>query len=179
MEAEKIPEDSTEILSGKQIRTFYQHMDRIGFHDVEFGYLPVSRYTESVSVETVADHLDKGKQHEEDKNVVLKGLSFSLKKGECVAFTGQSGCGKSTAIKLLMCVYKPDEGTVYYGDDTGSEEMLTAAHRRLFAYVPQGNVLMNGTVRELVTFARPQDSHDEERRSYRWPLPVRMVLSRN
>ena len=163
MEAEKIPEDSTEILSVDQIGTFYQHMDRIGFRDLDFGYLPVSRYTECVSVETAADHLDMGKLHEENKAVVLKGLSFSLKKGECLAFTGQSGCGKSTVIKLLMCVYKPDKGSVYYEDDTGSEEMLTAAHRRLFAYVPQGNVLMNGTVRELVTFARPQDSHDEER----------------
>ena len=41
--------------------------------------------------------------------------------------------------------------------------MLTAAHRRLFAYVPQGNVLMNGTIREVVSFAVPEAAADEER----------------
>ena len=95
--------------------------------------------------------------------VVLKHLSLRIRKGETVAFTGHSGCGKSTALKLLMCVYQPDSGERYYTDREGGRGSLTSAYRRLFAYVPQGNALMNGTIREVVSFAEPETAHDEER----------------
>ena len=69
-----------------------------------------------------------------------------------MAFVGHSGCGKSTVLKLLMCMYTPDSGERFID---GQE--LTAFHRSLFAYVPQGNALMNGTIREVVCFAEEYD----------------------
>ena len=94
--------------------------------------------------------------------VVLNGISIEIKKGEYIAFTGHSGCGKSTVLKLLMCMYPLDSGEKYITGAEG-EIALDASWRRLFAYVPQGNALMNGTIREVVSFADPDAAHDEYR----------------
>ena len=85
-----------------------------------------------------------------------------MKKGEYVAFTGHSGCGKSTVIKLLMSIYKPDSGECYLGT-SGDRLTLTPRYHRLFAYVPQENKLMTGTVREAVAFADKSKMHDNEK----------------
>ena len=84
---------------------------------------------------------------------VLRGVSFEIRKGEFAAFTGHSGSGKSTALKLLLAVYRPDSGECYLRDVSGEKISLTAAYRRLFAYVPQGNMLLSGTIRSMVTMA--------------------------
>ena len=89
---------------------------------------------------------------------VLHGLSFDIKKGETVAFTGSSGCGKSTVLKLLMCMYPISAGEIYVG-----KMALTSRFRGLFAYVPQGNLLMNGTIRDIVAFSDSDSKYDDER----------------
>lgn len=88
----------------------------------------------------------------EEMPVVLNGLNLEIRKGETVAFTGHSGCGKSTVLKLLMCMYPLSSGERYIDD-----QPLTAYYRRLFAYVPQGNALMNGAIRDVVCFAQEYD----------------------
>ena len=93
--------------------------------------------------------------------IALDNFSLEIKKGEYVAFTGHSGCGKSTALMLLMCIYKPDSGRTFFTDSQGNEEELSAKYQRLFAYVPQGNKLMSGTVREIVSFSDKNASSDE------------------
>jgi ATP-binding cassette subfamily B protein len=85
---------------------------------------------------------------------LLNGMNLTIRKGEYVAFTGPSGCGKSTVLKLLMCLYPLDSGERNIMSTNGSRP-LTAGWRELFAYVPQGNQLMNGTIREVVTFGDP------------------------
>ena len=100
---------------------------------------------------------------EQDAPIVLEDLSFEARKGEYVAFTGYSGCGKSTVLKLLMCMYPLDSGERYIRLPD-REAPLTAAYRRLFAYVPQGNALMAGTIRDAVTFAAPASGDQDERR---------------
>lgn len=84
--------------------------------------------------------------------VTIRGLNMELKKGEFVSLVGPSGCGKSTLLKLLLCLYVPDEGTIRILRNTQEDRMLTAGDRALFAYVPQGNQLMSGTIRQVVAF---------------------------
>ena len=93
---------------------------------------------------------------------ILKDLSIEISKGEYVAFTGHSGCGKSTVLKLLMSIYQLDGGKRYL-IDTGGEKPLSAEWHRLFAYVPQGNQLMSGTIREVVAFADKKAAKNDER----------------
>ncbi|OPZ20931.1 MAG: putative multidrug export ATP-binding/permease protein [Firmicutes bacterium ADurb.BinA205] len=98
----------------------------------------------------------------DNQPVVLKNISIEISKGEYVAFTGHSGCGKSTVLKLLMSIYQLDGGERYLTDTQGSKK-LTAEWHRLFAYVPQGNQLMSGTIREVVAFAEKKDMKNDER----------------
>ena len=80
-----------------------------------------------------------------------------------MAFTGHSGCGKSTALKLLMSIYRLDEGERFIKTSDGTETELSAKWRRLFAYVPQGNQLLSGTIREIVAFADKADMQNDVR----------------
>ena len=123
-----------------------------GLRDASFAYYPAAEGAEDIAA-----------PGREKLPPALEHLSLEIRRGETVAFTGPSGCGKSTALKLLMCVYSPDSGERYYRNAEEESLPLTAAHRRLFAYVPQGNVLMNGTIREVVSFSDPSAAGDEER----------------
>lgn len=93
---------------------------------------------------------------EGENNIVLDKVSLQIRKGEFVAFTGESGCGKSTSMKLLLSLYALQSGSTYLQSTDCSRQKLDAAWRGLFAYVPQGNQLISGTIRETLTFADPQ-----------------------
>ena len=150
MEAERFEEDGTDAKPLSEITAFYMDtLSAVGMKDVCFTYYPVS--DNALEIEKT------------EMPIVLKNLSVEIKKGGYVAFTGTSGCGKSTALKLLMCVMHPDTGSCYYTDRHGDGGELTSAYRRMFAYVPQGNYLMSGTIREIVGFAEPAAMYDNER----------------
>lgn len=91
---------------------------------------------------------------------VFSGLNLTVKKGEYVAFVGPSGCGKSTALKLLMSLYPLNAGESCLLTGNGSRT-LTPRWRGLFAYVPQGNQLMSGTIREIIAFGDPVKMHQD------------------
>lgn len=109
--------------------------------------------------------------------VVLTGINIEIRKGDYVAFTGTSGCGKSTVLKLLMCLYPLDLGKRWIDlagengkcnhalkqDGLQNRIPLTAEYRRLFAYVPQGNHLMSGTIREIVAYSDTVAMQEEDR----------------
>lgn len=97
--------------------------------------------------------------------IVIKNFDFEIKTGEFVAFTGPSGCGKSTVLKLLMCLYALDGGERYYVTEGASGEEyhdLTAAMRLIFSYVPQGNQLMSGRIRNVVAFTDGGSANDDD-----------------
>lgn len=94
--------------------------------------------------------------YEKSREEILNDFSFTLHKGECVGFTGPSGCGKSTVLKVLLSLYPITSGkkTIFYN---GKEDELTSKYRHLFSYVPQGNQLMFGTIRDVVTFSNVEN----------------------
>lgn len=94
--------------------------------------------------------------------VVVHGLNLEVRKGQYLAFVGGSGLGKSTVLKLLLCLYPLDEGKRYLVCG-GRQIPLDGSWQRLFAYVPQDNHLMSGTVRQIVTFADPAHAGDDVR----------------
>lgn len=98
-----------------------------------------------------------------DAGQTLAYPDFELRRGEALALTGRSGCGKSTLIKLLMGVYEPATGTRTLMMENGEELAYGAKWRGLFAYVPQDDVLMSGTVRDVVAFGDSENDIDDDR----------------
>ena len=78
---------------------------------------------------------------------VLRDFSLCAKRGNITAITGESGSGKSTLFKLILGLYEPQSGSIAIN----GEIPLDASMRGLFAYVPQGNMVLSGTVRENIT----------------------------
>ncbi|MBQ7255878.1 MAG: ABC transporter ATP-binding protein [Oscillospiraceae bacterium] len=99
-----------------------------------------------------------------DREQVLRRADFCLQKGEFAVLTGQSGIGKSTLMKLLLGVYKPTEGETYLQKD-GQKLPLDSTTRSLFAYVPQGNFLLSGTIRENVCMVCPNAADEDVERA--------------
>ena len=99
-----------------------------------------------------------------DRDVLLEDASFSLPKGSFAVITGPSGIGKSTLLKLLLGILRPEAGELYL--QTGSGKLpLDRRTRRLFAYVPQGNLLFSGTIRENLTITKPDATEEELRQA--------------
>lgn len=113
---------------------FYDSLEYIEFENVTFAY---------------------------DDVPVLKNASFTIKKDEFCVIGGESGSGKSTAIKLILGVIKPQSGEIYAKTSNGSKLPLNILTRSLFAYVPQGNLILSGTIRNNIMFGK-KDASDEE-----------------
>lgn len=94
------------------------------------------------------------------KEPVLQDLNLTVKQGDFTAITGISGIGKSTLLKLLLGVLKPVKGKVLLAADSGVREAGWET-RTLFAYVPQGNLILSGTIRENIVFFH-QTAKEEE-----------------
>ncbi len=95
-----------------------------------------------------------------DRDRVFDGASFCLPKGEFGVIMGHSGIGKSTLLKLMLGVFHPESGQLFVDTPQGRIP-LDRATRRLFAYVPQGNLLLSGTLRENLTITRPDATEEE------------------
>jgi len=92
----------------------------------------------------------------------LKGIDFTLRKGEVLAVTGPSGAGKSTLIGLLLRFHDPDSGSVLV-DGVDVREYSRPAYRRLFGVVTQDPILFNATIRENIAYSLPdREVSDDE-----------------
>ncbi|MBQ9310337.1 MAG: ABC transporter ATP-binding protein [Bacteroidales bacterium] len=88
---------------------------------------------------------------------VFENLDFDFKPGSFTAVTGPTGIGKSTLVKVLMSILKPSSGTVELYDPPTPAGPATLCN---FMYVPQGNSLMSGTIRQNLLLADPSASDD-------------------
>ncbi len=139
-EAEYFEEDCQErLLSESEIRDFYH---------TEFSELELENIT--------------FRYQNHDREQVLQNLNLHIQKGDYIAFTGHSGCGKSTILKLIMCLYRPESGNMSLIQKNQQKTPLTSEWHRLFAYVPQGNQLISGSIREIIAFSDPDKMQEEE-----------------
>lgn len=111
----------------------YDKLEKIDFKDITFGY---------------------------DREIILNNTSLEVNKGDFVAIMGISGIGKSTLLKLLLGVYHPNVGSISLVTND-SEIPVDCNTRKMFTYVPQGNFLLSGTIRENLTFIN-DNATDEE-----------------
>lgn len=144
------PQSRPERKSLEQVLHVYRSgLEKILLKGIGFSYL--------LPVDAPGENLGK----DAAKVQALSGWNFEVRKGEYVAITGPSGSGKSTLLKLLMCLYAPDTGSRCL-QISGEETPLDESWRHLFAYVPQGNYLMSGTIREVVRFSDSEEMQDDK-----------------
>lgn len=94
-----------------------------------------------------------------DGNVIDK-LSFDFQPGSCTAVLGETGSGKTTLIRLILALLRPQSGTVEIYNKRESHR-LTPRFRTNIVYVPQGNTLMSGTIRDNLLLGKPHATTEE------------------
>ncbi len=135
MEIENL--SGTELSYAKDCNEIYDKMESIEFENVSFSY---------------------------DNEQVLENAKVSIPKGKFVTFIGTSGIGKSTILKLLLGAYKDYSGNILVKTKTGNL-LVNSSTRPLFSYVPQGNLLFAGTLKENLCFMSGNDNDEEIKRA--------------
>lgn len=95
-----------------------------------------------------------------DRDPVIQNVSLTIPKGGLTVIVGQSGIGKSTLLKLLLGLYRPDSGELVIDTEDGAVSISRAA-RSLFSYAPQGNFLLSGTLRENLVLTNPNATDEQ------------------
>jgi len=134
MELEKLPEEWEANKRDIHVQAAYEKMDSLFFKDVSFGY---------------------------DRELVLSHADLTINKGDFVIVSGLSGIGKSTLFKLALGVFAPTAGVIGLKFISGEQLPMDKHTRKLFAYVPQGNLLLSGTIWENISLVNPQATKDE------------------
>ncbi len=96
-----------------------------------------------------------------DSNVI-DNLSFDFRPGCCTAILGETGAGKTTLVRMLLVLLQPQSGSLHIYNNV-EERQLTPRLRANFVYVPQGNTLLSGTIRENLRLGK-HNATDEEMR---------------
>lgn len=133
MEIENLPDEKEENIGSIDTRQVYADLYAIDFRDVSFKY---------------------------DRDIILDNTSLTVNKGDFLAIMGISGIGKSTLLKLLLGVFTPQTGSIALQTAQG-DIPVNAKTRTLFSYVPQGNFLLSGTIKENLTFINRDATEDE------------------
>lgn len=93
-------------------------------------------------------------------NNILNNINLTIESGETIAFVGPSGEGKTTIIRLILSLINPTEGNVLLNEGNLVKE-INRNYRELISYVPQGNTLFSGSIRDNLKYGNPNASDDE------------------
>lgn len=99
-------------------------------------------------------------QHSSASRPALEEISFEVKLGETVAFVGPSGSGKTTLVKLLVGLYHPNNGNIYYNNHNGTHIDFDEFRHQL-GFVTQDTQLFSGTIKENLLFVNPGATDEE------------------
>ncbi|MDP4152621.1 MAG: ABC transporter ATP-binding protein [Bacillota bacterium] len=134
MEIENLPEELEINQNDINVQSVYKNMNSIELKNLSFGY---------------------------GQKLVINHVDLNIKKGDFIVVSGLSGIGKSTLFKLMLGILKPDDGIIYIKLSNGQELSIDKHTRKLFAYVPQGNLLLSGSIRDNIAFIK-SDATDKE-----------------
>ena len=103
-------------------------------------------------------------RYEEGKRYILDHFTYDFPPNSCTAIVGETGAGKTTLIRLLIALINPLSGCIelYNGKEKHESSTLT---RRNFVYIPQGNSLISGTIRENLLMGNPEATDEEMRQA--------------
>lgn len=134
---------------------------------MELEELPLEEHTAPISLngkvgirfENISySYSDNGRQ-------VIKNFSHDFTPGSFTAILGETGAGKTTLIRMMLSLITPSEGKseIYQTDDSGCEQTyaISPSLRNNFSYIPQGNTLFSGTIRENLRFGNPEATTEE------------------
>lgn len=99
-------------------------------------------------------------KHQSAQYKALNNISFDVKNGETIAFVGPSGSGKSTLVKLLVGLYRPQEGNIFYNGINGKEFDFDELRNQI-GFVTQDTQLFAGTIKENLFFVNPSATEEE------------------
>ncbi len=119
-------------------------------------YEPEVKDTGTLEIEGISSITVKNIKDE----IALKGISFSISKGQVLGITGPPGSGKTVLLKYLPRLWQPKEESVFVNDIDVNKIKLSSL-RSYFSYVPQDPILFAGTVRENIAFAKPDATEEE------------------
>lgn len=107
-------------------------------------------------------------RYDDAQQEVFSHFSCAFPAGTSTAITGETGAGKTTLIRLLLALLHPTEGRITIGGGSPEEqEEVTHLHRCNFVYVPQGNTLMTGTIRDNLLLGKPDATTEEMKEALR------------
>ena len=92
---------------------------------------------------------------------IYQNANFRAEPGEIVALIGPSGQGKTTTLNLLLGLYHPQQGKIRVGNPSGNSLKASSSTRCLFSYIPQGNTLFTGSIKENMSMVKPKASDKE------------------
>jgi ATP-binding cassette subfamily B protein len=99
-------------------------------------------------------------KHQSASSYAVKDISFEAHAGETLAFVGPSGSGKTTLVKMLVGLYNPAEGTIFYNEKNANDIDLTELRHQL-GFVTQDAQLFSGTIKDNLLFVKPSATDDE------------------
>ena len=129
---------------------------------------------ENIEKDVMVDEIDSNQLYDNLDSIVVENVDFTYKnkkifsqinltvtKGENIVIYGESGIGKSTLLKLILGIIKNDTGHIYFKLKDGSKQPINVDTRNMFSYVPQGKLILSGSIRENITFVNPTISDDD------------------
>ena len=134
MEIESLPQERKFNKSEINVENIYNNLKSINFDNITFSY---------------------------GRDEVLSNTSLKINKGDFVAIMGITGIGKSTLMKLLMSVFNVSSGEIYLDLKDNKKLYIDKNSRKMFAYVPQGNFLLSGTIRDNLLIVSPNATDEE------------------
>ena len=128
--------------------------------------IPLEKQGETIMLEGTAGVRFKGVsfQYTETSRMILDNFSFDFSPNSSTAIVGETGAGKTTLIRLLVALINPKSGSIELYNDNECRTSSTLT-RRNFVYIPQGNSLVSGTIRENLLMGDPDATEEQMKRA--------------